>query len=51
MEDELVEEPDFDVHKTRCVDSSHEAIQVLAGSPKLEMGVSGKNNAFCGRWR
>jgi|HubBroStandDraft_5_1064220.scaffolds.fasta_scaffold5666903_1 hypothetical protein len=44
MEDELVEEPDFDIHKTRCIDSGHKAIQVLAGPPKFEVGERGRNS-------
>ena len=51
MEDELVEEPDFDIQETRCTNSGHKSVQVLAGSAKFEAGKSGKNNSFCRRWR
>ena len=51
MEDELVEELDFDIHKTRCIDSGHKAVQVLAGSSKFEVDKSGKNNMLLRRRR
>ena len=46
MEDELVEETDFDIPEMRSIDSGHKAVQVLAGSSKFEAGKSGKINAF-----
>jgi hypothetical protein len=47
----LAKECDIDILETRCIDSGHKAVQVLASSSIFEAGESRENNAFPWRWR
>jgi hypothetical protein len=41
----LAKECDIDIPETRCIDSGHEAVQVLASSSIFEARESRENNA------
>ena len=46
----LAKECEINIPETRCVDSSHETVQVLASSSIIEVRESGKNNPGTRWW-
>ena len=46
----LAKECDINILETRSIDSSHEAVQVLARSSIFEAGKSVESNAFHWQW-